>query len=589
MKKNFLSFLTLVFFAFGVANAQNPVNDCRLQAEFTFKSDSCTVSYTDKSTADKGSTISKYYWSFGDGTVDSTQNPNHTYKRSGKFEVCLAVVATNAKGKKCTDKQCHEVYVKGCGSTIDSTRCRLDANFEFKTDSCTVTFADKSKAETGTTITGWKWNFGDGDSSNVQNPTHKYVRSGHYNVCVTITGKNVLGKTCFDRECRTVEVKGCGSTIDSTYCHLNAKFEAKKDSCTVAFTDRSTATSGSTITGYKWTFGDGDSSLLQNPSHTYKFSGHYFACLTITGKSLSGKVCTDRQCYPIEIKGCGVDTTRCRLSAKFEAKTDSCTVTFTDGSKTGTGTTITGYKWKFGDGDSSNVQNPTHKYAHSGKYQVCLTITGKGSTGKVCTDRECRQIFIKGCGIDSSACRLKADFYYDKDSLIIKFKDKTVATPGTTIKKWYWSFGDGTVDSVQNPTHVYKKDGIYKACLVVVAVNAKGKECKDMECGRVGVGRFRRDEAELADGASSASISSLKLYPNPANESVNINFNVETAGQVNITVTDIQGRVLAVVQDANMVVGAHNVQWNVNVNSGLYLVTIRTAAGVEQQQLLIQK
>src|SRR3954471_15263372 len=115
MKKFFLPFLTLLFFAFNFANAQNNSNDCRLKAEFTFKSDSCTVAYTDKSTTSSTSKITKWYWSLGDGSVDSTKNPKHTYKRSGRYEVCLSVVAVNAAGKKCVDKACHTIEVKGCG------------------------------------------------------------------------------------------------------------------------------------------------------------------------------------------------------------------------------------------------------------------------------------------------------------------------------------------------------------------------------------------------------------------------------------------------------------------------------------------
>lgn len=684
MKKKFLSFLALLFCAVNFANAQKTLNDCKLKAEFAFKSDSCTVAYTDKSEAGSGSKITKWYWSLGDGTIDSTQNPKHTYKRSGRYEVCLSIVGTNAAGKTCVDKACHTVEVKGCGSTVDTSKCRLSAKFEAKKDSCTVTFADQSSASTGTTITGWKWSFGDGDSSSVQNPSHTYTHSGHfmvcltitgknaagkvcfdreceavdikgcgsstdstrcrlsakfedkkdsctvsfldhsvastgttitswkwsfgdgdssivqnpshtyahsghYMVCLTITGKNAAGKVCFDRECRPIDIRGCGSSIDSAKCRLHAKFDAKKDSCTVTFVDRSAASPGTTITSWKWSFGDGDSSTVQNPSHTYTHSGHYMACLTITGTNAAGKVCFDRACHPIEVKGCGSsnDSTRCRLHAKFDSKADSCTIAFVDHSSTISGTTITSWKWKFGDGDSSSVQNPTHVYAHSGNYFVCLTITGTNAAGKTCVDRECRPVFLKGCTIDSAACRLHAEFDADKDSTTVKFKDQSKAINGTTITKWYWSFGDGAVDSTsQNPTHTYAKKGAYKVCLTVIGTNLLGKQCKDTECETVEVGRKHREEGQ---GATASSISTVKLYPNPANEVVNINFKVETAGQVNITVTDIQGRVLSVVEDANMAIGTHNVEWNVNVNSGLYIVTIKTAAGIEQKQLLIQQ
>lgn len=686
MKKNLFSFLTLMLCAVGLINAQNPSNDCKLKADFAFKPDNCSVAYADKSNAGNGSTVTKWFWSFGDGTTDTTKNPTHVYKHSGRYVVSLSVVAATKAGKQCKDIETHAVDVKGCG--IDSTSCKLAALFKTKTDSCSVAFTDASSAGAGTTIIKRYWSFGDGsvDSTNT-NPTHAYAFSGHYNVCLTIVGKNLLGKICTDKECHAVDIKGCGT--DTTQCRLNAKFDSKTDSCTVAFSDKSSTTpgtniikhywsfgdgavdstnsnpshsyahngiynvcltivgknattgkeckdkechmiavkgcaividsakcrlsaqfksktdscsvtftdassagTGTTITKHYWNFGDGtvDSTNL-NPTHAYAFSGHYQVCLTVVGTNLLGKECRDKECRLIDIKGCGVDTTQCRLNAKFDSKTDSCTVTFADKTTTGPGTTVTKWYWSFGDGkvDSTN-QNPTHVYSHSGHYNVCLTIVGKNATsGKVCKDRECHEVFVKGCGIDSTLCRLNVKFDYKKDSTKVTFDDQSAASGGTTIKKWYWSFGDGSVDSVENPVHVYAKPGKYRVCLVVVGVNALGKECKDMECDFVSIGHHRDEAVTGIANETAKNITGLQLFPNPATDVVNLNFKVDVAGQVNISVTDIQGRVIAVVQDGYLATGYHTVNWNVAVNPGLYFVTIKTNAGMEQKQLLIQQ
>jgi PKD repeat protein len=684
MKKNLFSILTMMFLAVCFAQAQNPSNDCKLKADFAFKPDSCTVAFTDKSTAAAGITITGWSWNFGDGSSANTKDAKHVYSHSGRYEVCLTVVSKNSAGKECKDRSCHLVQVKGCGSIIDSAKCRLAAMFKTKTDSCTASFTDASSAGLGTTITKWFWTFGDGSVDSVnQNPTHTYMFSGHYAVCLTITGKNLLGKECKDKECRFVDikgcakdttqcrlnakfesktdsctvsfadnsmtaagttihkwywtfgdgsvdsvnqnpvhtyahngfynvcltiegknaasgkvckdrechsimVKGCGNIIDSTKCRLKAMFKSKTDSCTATFADASSAGKGTTITKWYWTFGDGTvDSVNQNPTHTYAFSGHYIVCLTIVGNSLSGKECKDRECRFVDIKGCAKDTTQCRLNAKFESKTDSCTVTFTDKSMTTAGASITKWYWTFGDGTVDSVnQNPTHTYAHDGHYSVCLTVVGKNATsGKECKDRECHFVMVKGCAPDPTICRLNAKFDSKKDSTYVKFDDQSTATNGTSIVKWYWTFGDGGVDSVQNPVHVYAKDGRYNVCLIVVGINALGKECKDISCHQVVIGKGHKG----IDGDFASSISSLQMFPNPATNVVNINFKVETAGQVNISVSDIQGRVLAVVQDGYLTSGFHNVQWNVGVHPGWYIVSIKTNAGVEQQQLLIQQ
>lgn len=778
MKKNVISFFMMMFFAVGFTHAQNPLNDCKLKAEFASKPDNCTVNFSDKSSAGTGSTITNWLWSFGDGTTDSTKNPKHVYKFSGHYEVCLTVIGVNKAGKKCKDISCEKVEVKDCGSNNDTTKCRLKSDFASKVDSCTVTFADKSKGENGTTITSWNWTFGDGSTATTQNPSHAYAHNGHYTVCLTVVGKNAAGKECKDTECHSVMVKGCGNVIDSLSCKLSAmfktktdsctvtfadasaaglgttitkwywtfgdgavdsvqknpvhkyahdghyavcltitgkntvsgkeckdkecrfvdvkgcavdsskcrlksKFEAKIDSCTVTFTDKSTAENGSKITGWHWSFGDGSVDSVQNPKHVYKKSGHYSVCLTIVGVNAAGGKCFDKECHSVMVKGCGniIDSVKCKLGANFKSKTDSCTVTFTDASSAGLGTNITKWYWSFGDGSVDSVQNPKHTYKHDGMYTVCLSIVGKNSvsgkeckdkecrnifikgcapdsskcslhpkfdfkvdscsvtfadkstagpgtsitkwywsfgdgsvdsvqnpkhvyahdghynvclivvgknalTGKLCKERECRFIDVKGCAVDSSKCRIEAKFDYKKDSVKVTFDDKSAANTGTVIKKWYWSFGDGAVDSVENPVHVYAKPGKYKVCLVVVGVSLSGKECKDMTCNTVSIGHHKEGVVE-EEGASS--ISMLQLFPNPATDMVTIQFKVDMPGQVNITVSDIQGRILSVVQDEYMTAGYHNVGWNVGVKAGLYIVTIKTSAGVEQKQLLVQQ
>jgi flagellar hook assembly protein FlgD len=81
----------------------------------------------------------------------------------------------------------------------------------------------------------------------------------------------------------------------------------------------------------------------------------------------------------------------------------------------------------------------------------------------------------------------------------------------------------------------------------------------------------------------------MELYPNPAKDVVNINYKMAAAGQVNITITNIQGKILAVVQDGYQAAGDHSLTWNADIPQGWYLISIKTDAGIEQKQLIIQK
>ncbi len=559
---------------------------CKLSAKFDSKTDSCSVKFVNSSTAGAGTTITGYFWTFGDGDSAKVKDPTHVYKHSGHYTACLTIAGVNSLGLKCFDKECHSVMVKDCGGTIDSTHCKLAAVFKSKTDSCTVKFTDASSAGLGTTITSYHWTFGDGDSSNVQNPSHDYKFSGHYMACLTIEGVNkVSGIKCKDKECHFVDIKGCGA--DTTHCRLSSKFSSKVDSCTATFTDASTAGAGTTITSWHWTFGDGDSSNVKNPTHVYAHSGHYSACLVIEGVNALGVKCKDKECHSVMVKGCGIfiDSVHCKLAAFLRFKTDSCTVKFEDASSSGLGTTITSYHWSFGDGDTSIVKNPTHEYDFSGRYMVCLTIEGVNSGGIKCKDKQCRFVDVKGCGKDTTRCRLSSKFEYKNDSTNFTFDNNSIAGKGTTITSYKWTFGDGDSSLVENPTHTYAKKGKYLVCLTIEGVNtASGTKCKDRECRTIDT-RHPHREGIVEEEEKSI----LQFYPNPAQDQVNINYTIPAAGQVNIEVTDIQGRILAVIQNGYQAAGSHNVIWNVAVHPGWYLISIRTDAGTEQKRLLIQK
>ena len=136
----------------------------------------------------------------------------------------------------------------------------------------------------------------------------------------------------------------------------------------VDFTDATT--SASTVDSLSWDFGDGNTSTVQNPSHTYAAPGTYTVCL-------------------IAMNGCGADTICNTVTVTCAAPTTSFAnsatgldVDFTDASTSGA--TITSWSWDFGDGNASTVQNPSHTYATGGTYTVCLIVTDMCGSDTAC-------------------------------------------------------------------------------------------------------------------------------------------------------------------------------------------------------------
>ncbi|UCH92378.1 MAG: S8 family serine peptidase, partial [Candidatus Aminicenantes bacterium] len=138
-----------------------------------------------------------------------------------------------------------------------------------KNGDLTRVFTDESTANY-CTITGWSWNFGDGNTSTQQNPTHTYASAGFYDVTLTVTADTGAS----DSETQTLWAgPNQAPTADFTYSTPGG-FQA-------TFTDQSTDPDG-TIAGWNWDFGDGGTSTQQNPTHQYQYPGTYSVTLIAT-------------------------------------------------------------------------------------------------------------------------------------------------------------------------------------------------------------------------------------------------------------------------------------------------------------------
>ncbi len=135
--------------------------------DFTFNvspTDPLEVFFTNTTTG-----ATSYEWNFGDGSTSFTENPSHTYNASGTYNVVLS-----ATGEGGTTNQEQRVTV-----TAPPPR----ANFSYTASGLIVDFNNSS-----TDATSYSWDFGDGTTSTVENPSKTYGRSGRYNVTLTATG-----------------------------------------------------------------------------------------------------------------------------------------------------------------------------------------------------------------------------------------------------------------------------------------------------------------------------------------------------------------------------------------------------------------
>jgi parallel beta-helix repeat protein len=219
----------------------------------------------------------------------------------------------------------------------------------------TIQFIDES-ADSDGYITSWSWDFGDKNTSNQKNPTHRYADDGMYTVTLKVTDD--LGVSA--NKSHGINVLNVGPTAD-----LNYGPAVPTDLQNVSFTDESVDLDGY-ITSWSWDFGDGNTSSLKNPFHTYGDDGVYDVTLNVADDDGAGAV-IQKQITVLNV------APSVGFTYNPRTPTTNDTIQLSDTSIDPDGT-IVSWSWDLGDGTTSNQQNPTIKYSYGGSYKVSLTV-----------------------------------------------------------------------------------------------------------------------------------------------------------------------------------------------------------------------
>jgi PKD repeat protein len=148
-------------------------------AEFTFSPTDPTiqdeVNITDNS-SDPDGTITSWLWDFGDGTNSTSKNPSHIFSQKGEWQVTLTVTDNDGAEASIT----HTVAVVNLPPAA-AFNCTTNPQTDME-----IQFTDNSTDPENSSLS-WFWDFGDGNTSELQAPTHKFATEGEYNVTLTVT------------------------------------------------------------------------------------------------------------------------------------------------------------------------------------------------------------------------------------------------------------------------------------------------------------------------------------------------------------------------------------------------------------------
>jgi PKD repeat protein len=201
------------------------------------------------------------------------------------------------------------------------------------------------------------------------------------------------------------------------------------------------------VTDWLWSFGDGYTSTLSSPIHTYSSPRPYTVTLTVDGPGGSNSLV--RSSYVTAYEA---------VNAQFAGSPTTgaapLSVSLTNQS-TGDYDTCA---WQFGDGaTSSDCDDPTYSYTAAGVYSVTLTVNGSGGT-----DTEIHTDYV------TVYRPVSADFLGDPSSgpapLFVAFANHSTGDYDVCT----WSFGDGEAsDGCNGPSHLYNTPGVFSATLTV--------------------------------------------------------------------------------------------------------------------------
>ncbi|REK08026.1 MAG: PKD domain-containing protein [Bacteroidetes bacterium] len=449
------------------------------------------VTFNDISTIPVG-TITNWLWDFGNGQSSNQRNPQNTYVASGNFNVQLIVTSNGG----CKDTTVQLIVINpipavdaGADANIcpgfNATLTAAPANQylwtpgNFITQSITISPA----ATTDYTLTVTDVNgcqntdvarvivnpvpvanagpdqsicfgenttlFAAGVGNYTWTPGNSNSASFNVSPAVTTTYQlhvvNAFG--CEDFDDVTVQVNPIpvsAFTSSGPVCQGNP----------VSFTDVSTVSSGS-ITSWSWDLGSGVVSTIQNPSLPYNTAGIFNIQLIVT----TDAGCKDTILNPLTIWATPV--------ASF-TNTNVCEgnpIQFSNTSTISDGTSLI-YSWNMGDNSgTSNSASPSYQYSVYGSYPATLSVSSVNG----CSDQITRIVNV----FPLPTAALTHTFACEDSPA--QFQDMSTV-PAGNISSWYWTFGDGSIGTFQNPQHTYNDPGYYPITLLVSTNNG----CQDM-------------------------------------------------------------------------------------------------------------
>jgi gliding motility-associated-like protein len=357
-----------------------------------------------------------YEWDLATGTSSAT-NPSTTYPSDIPYTIKLKATSD-----------------LGCSGTTSKT-------VSFKGNPPVITAPDSACLNTPVSFLNGSspapvsssWNFGDGATSGVTNPSKTYTALGTYTV--TLTNTNTSCTASASKSIKIINSQPITFTADNT--------GTCKTPFTVNFQDQTPAS-----TSWLWNFGDGSTSTEKDPSHTYNSPGAFDVTLSSSSSGCSGTSTTPQY---IRISPPSIAYKPASAQGCSDGYAPELTIDAPDG--------VASYSWNSGGGSpaTSTSATPTFKYPSvNADYNISVTVT---------TNAGCAQTLQWTAKIGT---RTTSSFTASpKDQCV--HQPITFSTSATPADSYRWGFGDLSTGNFVGSTiqHSYKDTGYFNITLIL--------------------------------------------------------------------------------------------------------------------------
>lgn len=363
-----------------------------------------TVQFTNQSLG----TANSWEWTFAgnDTLVTLLKNPQVTFSEAGTYRVQL--VASNPIGSDTLRKEAYIVVKNKPQAAFTANVTLGSASVSFINNAI---FADQ-----------YSWNFGDGSASTNSNPTHQYSKDGTYEV-----------RLIASNDCSADTITQVVNIITAPSASFSASVTIGCVPLVIDYVNQSSENA----TSYEWQFPGGAPAFSseKNPRIIYSQPGIYK--VSLVAQNAAGNAIVTKN---------GFITVKSKPVAVFSFTRTENKVSFSNQSLY-----ANTYRWSFGDGKSSELQNPVHAFENPGSYNVALVVTNE------CGNDTLLQT------VNVSGVAPTANFNSNQQSgcapVAVRFTDLSNGAP--TARRWYFPGGEPAYSEDKNPQVIYSKRGTY--------------------------------------------------------------------------------------------------------------------------------